>query len=159
MQSAESRSRLLPAVALVPALLALQACYEDSEPLPAAADERVVQLASGEADAWLEPGSREAPSAWLSRQSGEAEARLAPLVQLADARWREEPRIIANRFAGLWRDTEAALPPSQLIADFLALPPRPEGTLAALIQSYRVLRNQGADHTTALRSLSGTAHD
>lgn len=160
MESAEtSRSRRLSAVVLLPALLALQACYEDSEPLPAAAEG--VTLRGGEeiAGAWLEPGSREAPADWLSRLSGEDGDDLAALIRRADSRWREDPRMIANRFAGLWRDTGQVLPLTGLIEAFLKLPPGGEATLSALIQSYRVLRDQGSDHATALRALTGIRHD
>lgn len=155
MESAETRSRLLSALVLVPALLALQACYEDSSPLPSAEDSPVAAGRDHTDGPWLEPGATITPAAWLSRISGAAQDSLEPLLQLADRRWREDQRMIANRFAGLWRDTQGALPLQSLIGDFLALPPRSEGTLAALIQSYRVLRDEGADHTAALRVLSG----
>ena len=159
MERAETRSRMLSAAVLLPALLALQGCYEDGEAVNIATGETTARSSDATETLWLEPGSPVAPAAFLSRLSGEEEAALAGLLSRAGGQWREEPRMIANRFAGLWRDNGATLPLSGLITDFLALPRRSGNTLSAEIQSYRVLRDQGEDHRGALARLAQVRHD
>lgn len=141
------------------AVLVLAACYEeDGDTLPGNAA-TPAPVASGAT--WLDPADPETPAAFLSRQSGQDMARIAPALNGAAERYRESPRMIANRILQLAAEMrlrgDPAPPLDDLLATLAAAGPGIGDSIGPVVQHYRVLRDQGRDHATALRLSVGTA--
>lgn len=145
----------------VAAILCLAACYEEK-------DETISQA---ESNAEIQPQARPQPGPAVSARPGDPEdgaaagqGRWLPvgdardlLAERLDAlagRYRESPRMIANRVLQLWQDhPEVALP--QLMADLLPQGPGDERSLGPVAQQYRVLRDQGRSHAEAAAAVTG----
>lgn len=131
----------------------LGACRED--------DDRTLEAtASAEAPAevqvWLEPTSDEAPGAFLAKLSGEDVAQIDALLTDAAALYRENTRMIANRIGQLWvanRRAGDSTTVVQLLTEFTQIDPGAEKSIGPRIQQYRVLREQGLDHGSAIERL------
>lgn len=131
------------------AVLVLPACREDDDvTIPAAAHD-TAEAPQGARD-WLEVGDARTPLAFMAESTGLPQGELSPGLDALAAHYRESPRMIANRVVQLWEQPPAALPElPQLMADLL---PKGAGqpSLGPVIQQYRVLREQGAGHATAI---------
>lgn len=131
------------------ALLALSACREDEDATIPAAPHASAE-APADARDWLGVGDARSPLAFVADSTGLPRGELSPGLDALAAHYRESPRMIANRVVQLWEQPPGALPAlPQLMADLL---PRGAGqhSLGPVIQQYRVLREQGADHATAI---------
>ena len=131
------------------ALLALSACREDEDTtIPAAAHDAAE--APEAAQDWLEVGDDRTPLAFMADSTGLPQGELSPGLQALAAHYRESPRMIANRLVQLWEQPPAPMPGlPQLMRDLLPKGPG-QLSLGPVIQQYRVLREQGADHATAI---------
>lgn len=131
------------------ALLALSACREDEDATIPAAPHAATE-APADARDWLDVGDARSPLAFMAESTGLPESELSPGLDALAAHYRESPRMIANRVVQLWEQPPGAVPPvPQLMAELL---PKGAGqhSLGPVIQQYRVLREQGADHATAM---------
>lgn len=142
---------------LLAASLMLAACYEEEDATLPATIESVAPKKNTRD--WLEPSSNEDPLAFLMRLSGEDAQDLAPGLERASGRYREGPRMIANRIVQLWQglgaDGEDPVPIARLLDEFSRIEPAPEKSIGAIIQQYRVLRDQGLTHQAAMAALTG----
>lgn len=136
------------------AMLALSGCYEEEdETLPASTQGQ--EETGVIPDTWLDVGDGEAPLAFIARVTGEEAGQLAPLLSQAARRYRESPRMIANRVVQLQAEIrqrgEADISAVSLLQALTAGDRTPHGgSLGAVVQYYRVSRLQGADHAQAL---------
>ncbi|MGN7869690.1 protein moxZ [Paracoccus sp. 22332] len=152
MQVTATRYRTAAMTALM--ALALSACREEEPTLPAASEQ--VHRMPAEGQAWLDATGDEAPSAFLARVTGHPAYGIAPSLDRATAAYGDSPRMIANRAAQLWDEIRRKDDPPIAVAallDQLAAgggPDRP--SIGPVIQHYRVLRAQGADHAAAMRA-------
>ena len=140
--------------------LTLSACYEDEDQTLPASTEAATEKTEG--DTWLEPGADENPAAFLARLSHEDEAALAPRLEAVAARNREGPRMTANRIGQLWQDMTQAgeqIEMTALLDQFAQTRQVPEKSIGPILQQYRVLRDQGRDHTAAMTALSEPTDD
>jgi len=143
-------TRLAVALAMA-ALLALPGCREDEdETIPAAPRAETAPLP--QAPDWLELGDGRTPLAFMAQTSGLSESEVSPGLLALENRYRESPRMIANRVVQLWAEPPGPVPVlPQLMRDLL--PPAGDGgrrSLGQVIQQYRVLREQGLDHAAAI---------
>lgn len=108
------------------------------------------------ADDWLDANSTQPPDQFLARLSGEEADTIGPLLAQATSRYREDPRMIANRIGQLWsfihKDTPS-VSVVQLLSEFTRIDAGPEQSIGPRIQQYRVLREQGAAHDEAIKQL------
>lgn len=136
------------------AMLALSGCYEEEdETLPASTQEQ--EESGAVPDTWLDVEDKEPPLAFIARVTGEEAAELSPLLQQAARRYRESPRMIANRVVQLQAEIrqrgDASISAVSLLQALTAGDRTPHGgSLGAVVQYYRVSRLQGADHAHAL---------
>lgn len=127
-------------------LLALSACYEEEDTtIPSASQPEAPEAQSS----WLAVDDSRPPASFLAAETGAPAASLSAELDRLSARYRESPRMIANRVLQLWREYPE-LPPDRLMADLVAAGDTPAHSLGPVIQQYRVLRAAGADHATAL---------
>lgn len=142
--------------------LVLGGCREEEdETLPAASNsQNQAPDRSGKND-WLEVTDKETPLDFIARVTGAPTAQIAPRLDRATATYQESPRMIANRSVQLWEEIsekQQAIGILDLLDD---LAPENDSvradSLSAVIQSYRVLRSQGADHATAITTATRTA--
>lgn len=137
------------------ASLCLAGCYEEEDQTiaqPAAPVER--PAATGDAAPWLEVGDPRSPLDFLAEASGSSAPALAPGFEALAVRYRESPRMIANRLLQLSHD-HPEIPLPQLMADLLPGAGGPQHSLGPVAQQYRVLREQGRDHAAAVAGALG----
>jgi hypothetical protein len=139
------------------ALLLLAGCREEEE-LTIPAGSRTSNEATAAAGDWLEIGDGRTPLAFLAEGTGLPESELSPGLDALAAHYRESPRMIANRVLQLWERPPGAVPaPPELMHDLLPRHGQGKGkdSLGSVMQHYRVLREQGLDHTDAIAAAVG----
>lgn len=151
-------SRCDRALALSAAIaLALAACKEDEEEKNAiASPSRTAGTAAAQSTSrasgfWLSAGDPDTPSAFLARMTGSDPVLVAARFPAVAARYRESPRMVANRVLQLWNDSSGADLPGLLT--LLAARGGEDGArqgIGPLVQRYRVLRDRGLAHDAAL---------
>ena len=153
MAFAERRPRMGAVLALA-ALLAVAGCYEDDdETLPSSSQTQ--QENEEISDNWLEVLDDETPVAFMVRATGEPRDDIVPLLEQAARRYRESPRMIANRVVQLWAEIRQRDGVEITVTSLLERLNEGEsaphgGSLGSVVQYYRVSRLQGADHDSAL---------
>ena len=153
----------------VAAVLCLAACYEEEDETISQADSTAGAQVQADAPAggrdagkvagtgieWLQVDDTRDPVAVMADASGAAPDLLAQRLDALSARYRESPRMIANRVLQLWQDhPEVALP--QMMADLVPRTPGDEHSLGPVAQQYRVLRDQGRSHAEAVAAVIGS---
>lgn len=143
------------------AILCLSACYEEEDKTISQADSTTqAEVAADDAGAagapgqWLQVDDARDPAQFLAEVSGAPQAELSQRLVALAARYRESPRMIANRLLQLWQDhPEVPLP--QMMADLLPRTPGDEHSLGPVAQQYRVLRDEGRSHAEAVARVIG----
>jgi hypothetical protein len=114
---------------------------------------------------WLTPLSAIDPAGWMAEwpgHAGEIGDRLSMAQQLldrADKRFNEEPRMIANRsvqMAEMLRERGAMEHPLEILNDLLAVPGPDTGfvTFSDLCHHYFTIRQRGLERRAALDALT-----
>lgn len=174
MPQRRTAPRLCHALA-VAAILCLAACYEEKDETISQAESNAeiqpqarpqsgpaVSARPGDTEdgaaagqgRWLPVGDARDPVAFMAEASDAPRDLLAERLDALAGRYRESPRMIANRVLQLWQDhPEVALP--QLMADLLPQGPGDERSLGPVAQQYRVLRDQGRSHAEAAAAVTG----
>lgn len=148
--------------------IALAGCGEREEEKLTGVRTRAVEAAGAAApapaDEWLAMDERTPPATFLAQATGGDEAELAPLLESLSTRYRESPRMIANRLVQVWRETRASDPDltaARLLHDFAPPPATPGAapveSVGPAVQQYFVLRRQGASHEAAVSAALGGA--
>lgn len=140
---------------LLAGTLALCSCREEeAETLPAFSAVQPEAAEDAEVGTWLEVTKTETPLDFISRMTGAPAAQVAPRLDRATDLYQESPRMIANRSVQLWQEIgekQKEIPITDLLDDLAPDNiPLQTNSLTTVIQNYRVLRSQGADHVTAI---------
>ena len=126
------------------------------------ADGRSLPAGPEKAGSWLEIDDQESPSAFLARMTQSDLAAVDATFPVLAARYRESPRMIANRTLQIWQIAREsrdgpALP--DLLRDLARLPDAASGlSLGSVTQLYRVQRDSGVGHSQALKAALEEAH-
>ncbi|MBL3569764.1 hypothetical protein [Rhodovulum visakhapatnamense] len=100
---------------------------------------------------WLEAGDAEDPAVFLARVTGSDPGRVAASFPAVAARYRESPRMIANRVVQVWHEAPRTDLPSLLLRLAAGAGEKDRrASIGPLVQRYRVLRDRGLPHEEAL---------
>lgn len=148
-----------PMMLVLMLVLALSGCREDEDDTLPALGDAAAGAAPGASWAapggeWLEPTEDEPPLVFIARVTGAPQDEVAPHLQHAADVYRESPRMIANRAVQLWdeigRKDDVPVDIVTLLAQLAPGGDTPGHSIGPVIQHYRVLRGQGADHAAAM---------
>ncbi|MDP0927066.1 hypothetical protein Q0601_07790 [Paracoccus onubensis] len=142
--------------------LTLGGCREEEdETLPAASTSQNKETGNSGRNEWLEVTNTETPLDFIARVTGAPAAQITPRLDRATALYQESPRMIANRSVQLWQEIREKQEEIDIIDLLDDLAPENgsarTGSLTAVVQNYRVLRSQGADHTAAITTATQAA--
>ena len=158
-------NRLRP-IALAMLAGTLIACAEEAPPALTATAPAAAAADTAESSAWLGAHDPAPPAPWLiahlpgpAHASGATPEAVAALLQTAAERYRESPRMIANRAVQLQTmlaeeglDEDAV----SLLTRLARLPPANRVSFSADCQHYYNLRVQGFDREQALARLAAS---
>lgn len=145
--------RHVPRIALVIGLLAATACREEESADTLTSPSVSAGAQPAAQDDWLDVGAAEPPEAFLARKTGADPAALASSFPKVAGHFTESPRMVANRLAQLWQESQTAPDApglTQLMAELTPAPDDPRVSLGTLLNQYRVLRERGESHGTAI---------
>lgn len=142
--------------------LTLGGCREDeNDTLPARSIPEQQKDGNPGSNEWLKVTSTETPLEFIARVTSTPAGKIAPRLDRAAGSYQESPRMIANRSVQLWQEIRQNDEEIEIIGllDDLAPENIPQRTdsLSTVIQDYRMLRSQGADHAAAITTATQAA--
>lgn len=145
---------IIRGIALMSSLI-LTGCYEDEEEtLPRASEPAPAERPAPGETKWLEVTSNEEPASFVARLSGADTGQIDQRLVRAEAHYRESRRMIANRIVQLWDEIGQregdAIDILELMDQLIATDATSERSIGSVIQNYRILRIEGADHQAAI---------